>query len=67
LSGSLAVGERDELAVARLPLDQGRDRARELAEQKVPFPVARDGAVFDLGRALGEHHHVRDLALALVL
>ena len=42
--------ECDELQVARLALDQGRDRRRApaVSDQKIALPVAWDGAVFDL-------------------
>ena len=46
---------------------QGRDRARPSAHQEVALPVAGDGALIDLGRALGDHHHPGELALALAL
>ena len=65
--GAGALGQRDELAVAGLALDQGRDRVRACPDQQVPFPVAGDRAVFDLQRALGDHHHPAELALALAL
>jgi len=67
LDGAAAIGQGDELAVAGGALDQGRDRARPAAHQQVALPVAGDGAVFDLGRALGDHHYRGELALALVL
>ncbi len=41
----LAIGERDELAEAGGPLDQGRDAGRLFAQQEVPLPVAGDGPV----------------------
>ena len=42
-------------------LDQRRDlRLAGLAQQQIPFPMARDGAILDLGRPLGDHHHVGD-------
>jgi hypothetical protein len=67
--GLRPLGQGDELAVARLSLDQGGDRGGALAvsHQQVALPVARDGAAFDLGRALGDHHHLSELALALAL
>src|SRR5215207_6326528 len=67
LDGAAPLGQRDELAVARLALDQGRDRARPSAHQEVALPVAGDRALIDLGRALGDHHHPAELALALTL
>src|SRR5215208_3962401 len=67
LDGAAPIGERDELAVAGLALDQGRDRARPSAHQEVALPVAGDRSVIDLRRALGDHHHPRELALALAL
>ena len=66
-SSAVTVGERDELAVAGLALNQRRDPGRELAEQQIAFPVTRDRTVGNLGRALGDHHLVRDLALPLML
>ena len=65
--GAGPLGQRDELAVAGLALDQGRDRARPSAHQEVALPVAGDGALVDLRRALGDHHHPGELALALAL
>ena len=62
----VAVGEGDELQVARLALDQRRDPGRPSAQEEVPLPVARDRAVRGLGRALADHHLVRDLTLPLV-
>jgi hypothetical protein len=58
--------EGDELQVAGLALDQRRDRGSALAvaHQKVTLPVAGNRAVFDLRRALGDHHHVGELSLA---
>src|SRR5215208_2571342 len=67
LDGAAPSGERDELAVAGLALDQGRDRARPSAHQEIALPVARDRSVFNLRRALGDHHHPGELALALAL
>jgi hypothetical protein len=67
LDGAPPLGQRDELAVAGLALDQGRDRVRARPDQQVPFPVAGDRAVLDLRRALGDHHHPGKLALALAL
>ena len=67
VDGAAPLGERDELAVAGLALDQGRDRARASAHQEVALPVAGDRSVFNLGRALGDHHHLGELALALAL
>src|SRR3954451_44731 len=46
LDGAAAIGERDELAVAGLTLDQGRDRAHPSAHQEVALPVAGDRSVF---------------------
>src|SRR5450755_1146734 len=65
--GAVTVGERDELAVAGLALNQRRDPGRELAEQQIALPVTRDRTVGNLSRALGDHHLVRDLALPLML
>src|SRR5215207_8092145 len=67
LDGAAPLGQRDELAVTGLALDQGRDRVRARPDQQVAFPVAGDRAVFDLRRALGDHHHPAELALALAL
>src|SRR5215208_3426112 len=67
LDGAPPLGQRDELAVAGLALDQGRDRTRPSAHQEVALPVAGDRSVFDLRRALGDHHHPAELALALAL
>ena len=66
---SVPSGRGDELQVARLALDQGRNRdgALAVAHQEVALPVAGNGAVFDLRRALGDHHHLGELALALAL
>jgi hypothetical protein len=67
LDGAAPLGEGDELAVAGLALDQGRDRARPPAHQEVALPVAGDGAFLDLRGALGDHRHPGELALAPAL
>ena len=64
---AVALGQGDELAVAGRALDQGRDRARPSAHQEVALPVAGDRSVLDLRRALGDHHHLGELALTLAL
>jgi hypothetical protein len=63
----LAVGERDELAVASRTFDQGRDPGRLFAQEEVPLPVAGDGTVFDLRGTLGDHDAAGDLSLSLAL
>ena len=62
LCGAL-VAQPGQHHVAGLALDQGRDkRAALFADQQIAFPVARDGAVFNLRRPLRDRHHLADLS-----
>jgi hypothetical protein len=55
------VVEFDEHAHPGAAFHDRRDRARVvLAEDEVAFPVAGNGAVFDLGRSFGDVDHVFD-------
>jgi len=65
--GTVALGQLDELAGSGWSARPRSLFLWEFAEQEIPFPVAGDGAVFDLGGALRDHHAAGDLALALVL
>ncbi len=60
-----SLGQRDELAIAGLALDQGRDRRVTVAHQQVALPVPGNGPVRNLRRSLGDHHHPRDTARTL--
>jgi hypothetical protein len=50
-----------------LRLSASQTSTAPLAHQQVALPMAGDGSIFDLGRALGDHHHPGELALALAL
>jgi len=55
----------DEQHEPGLPFDQGANRRLgPLAEDQVAFPVARHGAVLDLGWSVADQHHVLQLARA---
>jgi hypothetical protein len=59
------VGQRDELAIAGLALDQGRDRRVTSSHQQVALPVPGHRPVGNLWWTLGDHHHPGDAAGAL--
>jgi len=61
----VALGEADQHQIARLSFDEGADRREALAHDEITFPVPGHGAVVGLGRALGDHDHVADLAHAV--
>ncbi len=66
-ASAVPIGEVQQQHVAGCALHQRADgRAVSGADDEVAPPVARDGPVGRLGRALGEHHHVGDPPTALL-